>query len=193
MTLSSQIDHLAGLIISRLTALGQTLATCESLTGGLIVASLVDVPGASLVVRGGLVTYATDLKTRLAGVPAQMIADETVVSQAVAEAMAIGCQRACLADWGIGVTGVAGPGPTDGVPAGSCWLTVAGPHQLNSRLLELPGDRSAVRWGVVEAALTAIAASCEVAAPDSDRLPQVAVPPLIKRRGVKPAWVEPVD
>lgn len=140
-------------LIERLAGLGQTVATCESITGGLIGAALTDVPGSSLVVRGGLIVYATDLKTVLAGVDPGVIADEGVVSRAVAEAMADGARRICRADWGIAVTGVAGPGPSDGQPAGTVWLALVGPSGRRTRRLDLGGDRSAVRRATVVAAI----------------------------------------
>jgi len=132
---------------------GETVATCESLTGGLICGALTDVPGSSEVVRGGLVTYATDLKTALAGVDAGLIRTYGVVSEPVARAMADGVRRVCGADWGIGVTGVAGPGPSDGVAAGTVWLAVSGPRGESAWMLECGGGRAEVRAEVVAAAL----------------------------------------
>ena len=81
--------------VALLQARGLTVGTCESLTGGMICSTLVDVPGASKVVRGGLITYQTDTKTLLADVDAALIADKGVVSGEVARAMAAGA-RACL-------------------------------------------------------------------------------------------------
>ncbi|MDR1450131.1 MAG: CinA family protein [Propionibacteriaceae bacterium] len=151
----------AGLAIRRLTAAGQTVATAESITGGLIAGRLTAVAGASAVVRGGLVVYAADLKTRLAGVPAALIVRAGVVSEAVAAALADGAREACRADWGIGVTGVAGPGPSDGVPAGTVWLAVAGPDGPWTERLSLPGSRAAVRAAVVARAVAALLAALE--------------------------------
>ena len=140
-------------VISRLLARGQTVATCESLSGGLICAALTSVPGSSQVVRGGLITYASDLKTRLAGVSPSIIRDCGVVSAEVARAMAVGARGVCDATWAVAVTGVAGPGPSEGVPAGTVWLGVAGPDVVHTTLLHLTGERAAVRTHVVEAAL----------------------------------------
>ncbi|MCL2482385.1 MAG: CinA family protein [Propionibacteriaceae bacterium] len=139
--------------IAALTATGTTVATCESITGGLICGALTSVPGSSSVVRGGLITYATELKTSLAGVDPDLVSRFGVVSQDVAVALARGAQERCGADWGIGVTGVAGPGPSDGVPAGTVWLAVAGPGTLRARLLTESGHRSQVRTRVVDAAI----------------------------------------
>jgi nicotinamide-nucleotide amidase len=144
-------------VIGTLVARGETVATCESVTGGLVSGTLTDVPGASQVLRGGLITYATDLKTALAGVDAAVIATSGVVSAAVAAAMAQGVRRVCRADWGIGVTGVAGPGPSDGVPAGTVWLGLAGPAGCRTQQVQVAGTRGEVRAAAVGAALTLLA------------------------------------
>src|SRR6266704_749499 len=87
----------------------QTLAVAESLTGGLLAATIVDVPGASRAFRGGLVVYATDLKASLAGVPADLLDARGPVDPDVAVELALGARRRCAADWGLSTTGVAGP------------------------------------------------------------------------------------
>ena len=132
-------------VIAGLASRHETVATCESLTGGLVLAELTTVPGASAVVRGGLVTYATDLKTSLAGVPADLIAEHGVVSRPVAEAMAVGARLACGATWGIGLTGVAGPDLVDGLAPGTVCIGVAGPDGPVSVQERFAGDRGAVR------------------------------------------------
>jgi len=129
------------------------VATCESITGGLICGALTEVPGASEVVRGGLITYATELKTLLAGVDASLISTHGVVSGEVARAMADGVRRVCGADWGVAVTGVAGPGPSEGVPAGTVWLSVVGPAGHSTVELHQMGDRGEVRKQVVDKAV----------------------------------------
>src|SRR5215470_10980125 len=102
-------------VVSALVVRAQTLAVAESLTGGLLAATLVDVPGASKVFRGGLVVYATDLKASLAGVPADLLAERGPVDPDVAVALAAGARERCGATWGLGTTGVAGPEPQEGV------------------------------------------------------------------------------
>src|SRR4051794_41697803 len=97
----------------------ETLATAESLTGGLVAATLVEVPGVSAVFRGGLVVYATDLKHALAGVPEGLLADRGPVDPDVAVALAHGARERCGADWGLATTGVAGPGPPGGGGVGA--------------------------------------------------------------------------
>ncbi|MDR2930756.1 MAG: CinA family protein [Propionibacteriaceae bacterium] len=151
-----QATSLAQQVVAALLARRMTVATCESLTGGLICAALTSVAGSSRVLRGGLVTYAVDLKTRLAGVDPRIITDHGVVSREVACAMADGARRVCQADWAIAVTGVAGPGPSNGVSAGTVWLAITSSRAQTAMLLALPGTRAQVRCGVVDQALTAL-------------------------------------
>ncbi|MGJ6978977.1 CinA family protein [Aestuariimicrobium soli] len=141
----------AAALIASLAARGLTLATCESLTGGLVSASLTGVPGSSAVVVGGLVTYATRLKTQLAGVDPSVIAADGVVSRAVAEQMAAGVRTNLGVDLGLACTGVAGPGPQDGVAAGTVWIAVASASGVRSERLVVPGDRETVRATTVAA------------------------------------------
>jgi nicotinamide-nucleotide amidase len=141
-------------LVAELASRHETVATCESLTGGLVLAELTSVPGSSAVVRGGLVTYATDLKTTLAGVPADLIAAHGVVSRPVAEAMAEGTRTICGATWGIGLTGVAGPDAVDGLAPGTVWIGVAGPDGIVSVHELFVGDRAEVRRQAVESALS---------------------------------------
>jgi len=98
-------------VVSELVSRGQTLAVAESLTGGLLAATLVEVPGVSKVFRGGLVVYATDLKATLAGVDQTLLAERGPVDPDVARELAAGAARVCGADWGLSTTGVAGPEP----------------------------------------------------------------------------------
>jgi nicotinamide-nucleotide amidase len=140
-------------VIAGLASRYETVATCESLTGGLVLAELTSVPGSSTVVRGGLVTYATELKTTLAGVPADLITAHGVVSRPVAEAMAEGARTMCGATWGIGLTGVAGPDAVDGLAPGTVCIGVAGPDGTVSVRELFVGDRAAIRRQTVESAL----------------------------------------
>jgi nicotinamide-nucleotide amidase len=140
-------------LVAALTARGQTVATAESLTAGLVCARLADVPGASAVLRGGLVVYATELKTRLAGVSEQLLAVHGPLHPDVAAQLAQGARDRCGADWGLGLTGVAGPGSQDGAPAGTVYVGLAWSGGQATRMLRLPGDRPAVRAGAVDGAL----------------------------------------
>jgi nicotinamide-nucleotide amidase len=145
---------IAEVALALLRARGQTLAVAESLTGGLLAATIVDVPKASDAFRGGLVVYATDLKASLAGVPLELLAAHGPVHPDVAAALARGARLRCTADWGVATTGVAGPDPQDGIPPGTVYVGLAGPDGLGLvRRLDLPGDRPAVRRGTVTAAL----------------------------------------
>src|SRR3954451_24885209 len=92
----------------------ETVAAADSLTAGLFCATLASVPGASATLRGGVVVYATDLKVTLAGVPPELLAERGPVDPETAAALADGVRDRCAADWGIGLTGVAGPDPVDG-------------------------------------------------------------------------------
>lgn len=140
-------------IISLLKKRGETLATAESLTGGLVAATIVDVPGASAVFRGGLVAYATELKAALVGVPDDLLKARGPVDPDVARALARGARERCAADWGLATTGVAGPDPQDGHPVGRVYVAVSGPGVDEVRELTLTGDRPAIRAGSVTAVL----------------------------------------
>ena len=143
------VAELLGLLRER----GETVATCESMTGGLVCAALTSVPGSSDVVRGGLVTYATDLKTALVGVPTDLVESYGVVSRQVAESMAEGVRQVCGSDWGVSVTGVAGPTGQEGQAPGSVWVAVSGRARTDGVRLHLAGDRDSIRAATVEAVL----------------------------------------
>jgi nicotinamide-nucleotide amidase len=148
------VSDLAAEIHRRLLARGETVATAESLTAGLVGAELTTVAGSSATYRGGLIVYATDLKTQLAGVPAQLLAERGAVDRDVAAALADGARERLGATWGVGLTGVAGPDPQDGKPVGTVFvaLSVAGrPPQVVD--LVLSGDRAVIRKDAVAAAL----------------------------------------
>ena len=151
MTAAETVVRVAG-------AAGLTLATAESLTAGLFCATLASVPGASGTLRGGAVVYATDLKTALAGVPPDLLAEHGPVSEPTAAALAAGIRARCTATWGIGLTGVAGPDPVDGHGPGRVYLGISDGTATEVTALDLPGDRAAVRTGAVEAAFAALLA-----------------------------------
>lgn len=134
-----------------------TVATAESLTAGLLVSTLVDVPGASGCVRGGLVTYATDLKETLADVDPALLAAHGPVDPEVAGAMARGARQRCGADVGIACTGVAGPDPQDGKDVGLVYIGLAVPSgttvHTSVHEYRFPGARRVVREATVDAAL----------------------------------------
>jgi len=145
-------------LIAELTRLGMTIAVAESLTGGLVVAELVSVPGASAVVRGGVVAYATELKSTLLGVDAELLAARSPVDPEVARQMAEGVRRRLgsdgrPADIGLATTGVAGPEGQGGHPVGEVWLGLAMDGVLEARGLTLGGDRASIRTATVSESL----------------------------------------
>jgi nicotinamide-nucleotide amidase len=131
----------------------QTLATAESLTGGLVAATIVEIPGVSAIYRGGLVVYATELKGTLAGVPEELLDERGPVDPDVAGKLAEGARERCGADWGLATTGVAGPEPQDGKPPGLVYVAVSGPDGTHVRELTLAGNRAAIRTESVTAVL----------------------------------------
>ncbi len=138
-------------IIGLLVARGQTLAVAESLTGGLLAAALTAIPGSSAAFRGGVVSYATDLKAALLGVPSGLLDRHGAVHPAVAAAMAQGACRRLAATVGAATTGVAGPDPADGQPVGTVFIAVsAGPDATPEvRPLALSGSRQQIRAATV--------------------------------------------
>lgn len=132
---------------------GVTVATAESLTGGLVCAALVDIPGASAVVKGGIVAYDAQVKHTQLGVSERLLATEGPVSHAVATAMARGARRQLRADVAVATTGVAGPDAHDGKPPGTAVVAVVGPGGEWVVTLHLEGDRENVRHATVGAAL----------------------------------------
>src|SRR5277367_1191532 len=145
--------ELAAEIIKRLTEAGETLAVAESLTGGLVAAALTDIPGASVAFRGGVIAYATELKARLLGVDAVMLARHGAVYPPVAAAMAEGVRTRLGATYGVATTGVAGPEPADGQPVGTAHIAVSAADDTVVRTVVLTGDRHVIRRLTVEHAL----------------------------------------
>jgi nicotinamide-nucleotide amidase len=141
-----------------LRARGETVAAAESLTAGLFCATLATVPGASATLRGGVVVYATELKTALAGVPAGLLAAHGPVSPETAAALAEGVRERCAATWGIGLTGVAGPDPVDGYAPGRVYLGISDGRRTDVVELDLRGDRATVRAAAVTAAMDGLLA-----------------------------------
>jgi nicotinamide-nucleotide amidase len=146
-------------VLQRLASRGETLATAESLTGGMIGSLITEVAGASANYVGGAITYATGLKSTLAGVPNGVLDTDGPVAETTARAMASGIAARCGADWGLAVTGVAGPEPQDGHPVGEVHLAVASPAigVVRHRRLQLAGDRGTIRGQSAHAALQLLA------------------------------------
>lgn len=141
-------------LVRALIDAGQTVATAESLTAGLLAATIAGVPGASAVLRGGVIVYATDLKESLAGVSADTLATDGPVAASTAEQLAVGARIRCESDWGIGLTGVAGPDSQDGREVGTVFLGLSGPEGTEVVRLKLSGDRWTIRVSAVRAAVT---------------------------------------
>lgn len=148
-------------VLRLLAGSGRTLAVAESLTGGLLTDAFVRVPGASAVLVGGVVAYATELKHSVLGVDAALLAAEGPVHPEVARQLADGVRRALAvdgrpADVGVATTGVAGPDPQGGRPVGTVFVGAAVVDRVVAVGATLPGDRSAIREGAVRLALEAL-------------------------------------
>jgi len=144
---------LAAEVLGLLRTANWTVATAESLTGGLVAATLTDIPGASRTFRGGVVSYATDLKASLLGVDPAMLAAHGAVYAPVAAAMAAGVRDRLGATVGVATTGVAGPDSQDGVPPGTVHIAVSLADDTIVRTIALAGDRDEVRTLTVERVL----------------------------------------
>ena len=132
--------------IAALKAHGLTLATAESCTGGLTAKRLTDVPGASAVFLGGVVSYTNGVKERVLGVSHDTLETFSAVSEPVARAMAEGVRRLTGADFGLSVTGVAGPDRDDrGHDVGTVYIALSAENETTVQLLHLSGNRSAIR------------------------------------------------
>jgi len=150
-------------VLALLRERGRTLAVAESLTGGLLTDAFVRVPGASAVLLGGVVSYATELKHEVLGVDRALLEAEGPVHPEVARQMADGVRRALaiggrIADVGVATTGVAGPDPQGGRPPGTVYAGVAIGSRLVAVTGSFTGDRAAVRAAAVRLALDALAA-----------------------------------
>lgn len=146
-------------LVAALLSRRLTIAVAESLTGGQLVAALIDVPGASATVLGGVVAYNTALKHSLLGVSAELLAEHGPLHPEVARQMADGVRTALAvdgkpADVGLSTTGVAGPNPQGGQPVGTVYIGVAIGAEVRSVALALSGSRSEIRSATVAAALT---------------------------------------
>jgi nicotinamide-nucleotide amidase len=148
-------------LVADLTVRRQTVATAESLTAGLLAATLAGVPGASVVLRGGLVTYTEDTKIALAGVAPQLLDAVGPVAAPTARALAVGARQRCAATWGVGLTGVAGPDPHAGHPVGTVFLGLAGPMDVGVVELQLSGSRWDIRRSAVNEAIVRLRALVE--------------------------------
>ncbi|HUG60799.1 MAG TPA: CinA family protein [Methylomirabilota bacterium] len=158
----SAFEPRAAALVSRMRAAGVTLATAESCTGGLIAATVTEIPGSSDVLERGFVTYSNAAKADLLGVPPETIAEHGAVSEPVARAMAEGALLRSRADIAVAVTGIAGPsGGSAEKPVGLVHLAVAVRDGETRHIEQRFGDigRTAVRSATVEAALGLVEAA----------------------------------
>jgi len=147
-----------------LAARGQTVALAESCTAGRVAAWLGQTPGASRYLIEGAVVYANAAKMRACAVPEQMLIDHGAVSEPVARQLAEGIRQRAETTWGVGITGIAGPGgATPDKPVGTVHIAVAGPTGVHHRRLRLPGDRSRVQSLSAAAALAMLFRSVTLA------------------------------
>ena len=137
-----------------LTANRATIATAESCTGGLLAERLTRIPGSSNYFLGGVVSYSNERKTVWTEVPAELIAAKGAVSAEVAVALAEGIRRSVGSTFGVGITGIAGPGGgSEEKPVGTVHIALAAPGGTKERLVHLPGDREGIRFYASQIAL----------------------------------------
>lgn len=171
-SVGAPVDPRAAKAVAALVAADMSIATAESLTGGLVCAALTSVPGASAVVFGGVASYATDLKIRVLGVPAEVIAEHGTVAEVTARLMADGVRDLTGANLGVATTGVAGPDAIEGHPVGTVfvaitWRDEAGESAGRVLALKGHGSREQIRRRSVEAALDLVAEVLTEAEQDS--------------------------
>lgn len=157
---AERVAVLASRAHDALLARGATVALAESLTGGLVCAALSERGGASAILRGGLVVYATQLKHDLAGVPQQLLDERGAVDPDVALGLARGARDRLGATYGLGLTGVAGPSEQDGQPVGAVFVACVGPDGESLRPLRLAGARREIRLGAAASALELLIERC---------------------------------
>ena len=152
MSLAPEISAMVSEIISTLAARNETLVTAESITAGGLSSAITSVEGSSQIFLGAIVAYQDHVKSEILGIDEAVIATHTVYSQEVAIAMAQAVRLKFGATWAIATTGVAGPGPSDGVPSGTVWVAIDGPV-TQSLELSLAGGRESVRNATVATAI----------------------------------------
>lgn len=148
----SALDAHAKSIIANLIERGETLAVAESVTGGGLGHAITTVPGSSQAFKGGIIAYTIEAKNEFLDVPTELIAEHSVVSEEVANAMAEGVRNRLGTTWGVATTGIAGPGDYQGIPEGTVWIAIRGP--INQTLqLQLDSGREAIRLGAISSAI----------------------------------------
>ncbi|MFT4199335.1 CinA family protein [Gordonia sp. (in: high G+C Gram-positive bacteria)] len=135
-------------LVEALRVRGQTVATAESLTAGLMSATIAGVPGASAVLRGGLVVYATDAKAGIGGVDPAVLAADGPVAASTARQLALAAARNLDATWGVALTGVAGPDPQDGHEPGTVFCGLVRRRSLSDEVFAHAWELSGSRWEI---------------------------------------------
>jgi nicotinamide-nucleotide amidase len=143
-------------IVEQLKEAGETLSTAESITGGRLAARVTEAPGASAVYAGGVVSYATEVKVAVLGVPEVLVAEHGVVSEECARSMADGVRALLGTTYGVSTTGVAGPDTQEEQPVGTVFVGLAGPAGTRVQRLALTGGRSDIQAATVDEALSAL-------------------------------------
>ena len=142
----------ARLIIEHLHKRGETVAIAESLTAGGVGHAITQIPGASSVFLGGVIAYTSEVKVNFLGVSQQTIDAHTVVSEEVANEMAVGVLKKFGSTWAIATTGIAGPGDYMGIREGTVWIAIKGPISQTLHL-QLDSGREGVRTGAISSAI----------------------------------------
>ena len=154
MGLEAEISRLSRELGEALLARGWLAATAESCTGGLIIATMTDIPGSSSMVDRGFVTYSNEAKAEMLAVPPGLIEEHGAVSESVARAMADGALAHSRAQVSLAVTGIAGPtGGTEAKPVGTVWFAWCVGGETHSEMQHFAGDRAAVRTATLRYAL----------------------------------------
>jgi len=139
------VNDLAYELIQKLGQRHLTISVAESLTGGLVAASLTQIPGASAVFKGGIIAYGDEIKQQVLKVDSALITKFTSISEPVAQSMATNVRELMNTDIGIATTGVAGPDKSDGFAPGIVFVAISiGDHKICQKL-ELVGDRTQIR------------------------------------------------
>lgn len=153
------LASLADSVVTRARETGATIATAESLTGGMIGEALTRIPGSSAVFKGGILSYANSAKEHLLDVPAEVLSKDGAVSRLCALAMANGARKALDTRVAVAVTGIAGPGGAEpGKPVGTVWVAIATDRDSRAVLFRFEGNRGEVRLQTAAKALEMILA-----------------------------------
>ena len=147
------LHRIAGEAVAGAIEQGLTVATAESLTAGMVAAVLADIPGASAMLQGGVMSYQNSVKADVLGVPRDLLDAVGAVDGQVAAAMAAGARRICGADIGVSTTGVAGPEPHGGKDVGAVYVGIATADGSTAYPYSFEGNRPEIRALACAAAL----------------------------------------